>query len=216
MPSLYRLKDLGVALAPGTRVIKAAEFNDVDVAEQIIKSAQEQAEQIVQKAERIYEDQKQQGYRDGVKQAQTEAAERLLNEHALLDRHLCNLENEVVTVTTTLLRRLLEEYDDSERLRLMARSMLKTLRGEKRIRLHVAPDMYSQVQAMAETLSQSSKQLEFLEVLEDPELEGTNLTMEGAIGRVDGNLEVQLDEIEVMLRRCIAAHMSEPEGEAVP
>ncbi|SDR14745.1 type III secretion system stator protein SctL [Pseudovibrio sp. Tun.PSC04-5.I4] len=204
MASIYRLKDLGANLAPGVQIIKAAEFSAVETAEQIIATAQKRADEILQDATRVHEEQKIQGYEDGVRKAQSEACERLMAEQALLDARLREIEHDVVTVTITMLRRLLDEYDDADHVRLMARSMLKTLRSEKRVRLHVAPEMYSQTVAMTRSITDGFKQVEFLEIVEDGDLEGTNIVLEAPVGRVDGNLQVRLQEIEEILRRTIS------------
>ncbi|MGH0000425.1 type III secretion system stator protein SctL [Pseudovibrio ascidiaceicola] len=205
MASIYRLKELGANLTPGTHIIKEAEFTSVETADQIIANAQRKAEEILQDATRVYEEQQKQGYEDGVRKAQSEACERILGEQELLDTRLREVEHDVVTVTITLLRRLLDEFDDAERVRLMARSMLKSLRAEKRVRLHVAPEMYSQAMAMTRAITDGFKQVEFLEIVEDGDLQGAHIVLDAPVGRVDGNLQVRLEEIEEILRRTSSA-----------
>ncbi|MFS8181971.1 type III secretion system stator protein SctL [Pseudovibrio denitrificans] len=208
MASIYRLKELGAQLTPGTHIIKEAEFASVETADQIIATAQRRAEEILQDATRVYEEQKKQGYEDGVRKAQSEACERIIAEQALLDTRLREVEHDVVTVTITLLRRLLDEFDDAERVRLMARSMLKSLRAEKRVRLHVAPEMYAKATAMTRAITDGFKQIEFLEIVEDGELQGAHIVLDAPVGRVDGNLQVRLEEIEEILRRTSSGQAS--------
>lgn len=213
MASVYKLKDLGASLTPGAQIIKSAEFSAVETAQQILADAQEQANAVLEHAKEVYEEQKKLGYEDGVRKAQAEAAERLVREHAHLDKRLREAEQDVVAVVITLLRRLLDEYDDAERVRLMARSMLNTLRSEKRVRLLVPPQMYSHAMSMTKSIMEGYKQVEFLEVVEDADLEGTHIVLEAPIGRVDGNLTLRLQEIEQMLRQAVSAPTAPAAGE---
>ncbi|WP_068310265.1 FliH/SctL family protein [Polycladidibacter hongkongensis] len=203
MAKLYRLKEMGVQLEAGVHILKAAELTPLETAEHIIAQAQAEADRIIAEAGQVFADQKQRGYADGRQLAEQEAAQRMVQEHAALDQQLQEIEHDIVTAMVSMLRRILDEFSDVEKLRLMARAMLKTLRAEKRVKLHVAPEFYAQTVAMVEEISAGFKQVELLEVVEDGGLSGTNITLEAAVGRVDGNLQLRLEEVDNALRAAL-------------
>ena len=66
MGTVFRLNSELPTPEAGTKIVKADEYSAVLEAGDLIKAAQKQADEIIQAAQRTYEQRYQQGYDDGV------------------------------------------------------------------------------------------------------------------------------------------------------
>lgn len=229
MVNLYRIKELDARIPAGGHVIKAATASGLSGATQLLAEAEDRAAEIVETARDHYEQEKIRGYRDGYNQALLEAVERLLEEEAVLETRLATIDAELADIALACVRKLIGEMADRDLARAYISNAIRQMRRQKRIRLGVSTQQYENIKNAIGGISAELAEIELIDVVENPLLEGTQFIMESEIGRIDGSVEQNLAELgehlaatlknrvarlRSDLRREPAADRSESEPEA--
>lgn len=202
MVGYYRLKEMGFRLASGAHILPREAFEPVEAATALVDEAQTVAAGIVEDARRIYEQERERGYREGLAMARLEAAGRLLEEGALLDRKLAEIEGGLTEIVVAGVRRLVHGFDDSEKAAILVRAALRQMRREKKAELRVSPQQYEEMRAAIGGIVADFPEVELVDVVEDATLAPPQVIVETGIGRVEGDLGRNLDELERAIRRA--------------
>jgi type III secretion protein L len=210
MVGVYRLKTTGFKLAGGSHVIPGALFDAIDRADQIVASAEAEAERIRGEAQLAYEQEKQRGRAEGLQQAQIEAIGRLVEETGELDRALAAAEGDLARLVVAAVKKIIADYDDLARAEAVVRSALAHMRREKRAELSVAPALADALRGRIGVILADYPDMEFVEVTADPSLGEGQIVLQSAIGRVDGDLAQRLDELETVIRAAHARLTADP------
>lgn len=210
MVGVYRLKTTGFKLAGGSHVIPGALFDAIDQADQIVASAEAEAERIRSAAQRAYEQEKQRGYTEGLQLAQVEAIGRLIEETGELDRALAAAEGDIARLVVAAVKKIIADYDDVSRAEAVVRSALAHMRREKRAELMVSPALVEALRSRIGTILTDFPDMEFVEVTSDASLTQDQIVLQSAIGRVDGDLGQRLDELETVIRAAHARLTADP------
>ena len=185
-----------VSPAPGTRILRAAEYARLLEAQSILDDARAEADAIRKRAEEAYEERKKQGYEDGVLDGQMQQAEKMLETGMQAVEYLEGLERQIVEVVTTAVRKIVGELDDKERIVRVVRTALEQVRGRQRVLVRVCPEEEPQVrEALAPMLARSSA-ANGIELVADQRMKAGDCMLESEMGVVDAGLEVQLKAIE--------------------
>lgn len=195
MGSYYRLKELGFRLPAGPHVIGREAVEPLETASLLVEEARQTAARIVAEAQEEFERRRKQGYEDGLAQARAEATERLLAENEVLDGKLSEIEGGLTEIVVASVRRLVDGFDDSGKAAILVRAALKQMRREKKAEVRVSPALYDHMRRSVGGLTEEFPEVELVDVVEDPELEGAHVIVETAIGRVDGDLGRNLDAL---------------------
>ena len=182
--------------APGTRILRAAEYARLLEAQSILDDASAEAEAIRKRAEEAYEERKKQGYEDGVLDGQMQQAEKMLETGMQAVEYLEGLERQIVEVVTTAVRKIVGELDDNERIVRVVRTALEQVRGRQRVVVRVCPEEEPQVrEALAPMLAKNAAS-SGIELVADQRMKAGDCMLESEMGVVDAGLEVQLKAIE--------------------
>lgn len=200
MAGYYRLGDLGFRLAAGAHVIKHADLSAVDEATCLLGEAERKAAEIVADAQKAYEQEKLRGYRDGLANAQIEAVQRLLEESAVLDQSLVQVERDLARITAASVRKLIEEFNDQARAEAVIRTALKQMRREKHAELRVPSRLYEHFRGRIGEIVKDFPEVDLVDVVDDPALDPSQIILETSIGRVDGDLGARLEDLETVIR----------------
>ena len=185
-----------VSPAPGTRILRAAEYARLLEAQSILDDARAEADAIRKRAEEAYEERKKQGYEDGVLDGQMQQAEKMLETGMQAVEYLEGLERQIVEVVTTAVRKIVGELDDKERIVRVVRTALEQVRGRQRVLVRVCPEEEPQVrEALAPMLARTSS-ANGIELVADQRMKAGDCMLESEMGVVDAGLEVQLKAIE--------------------
>ena len=185
-----------VSPAPGTRILRAAEYARLLEAQSILDDARAEADAIRKRAEEAYEERKKQGYEDGVLDGQMQQAEKMLETGMQAVEYLEGLERQIVEVVTTAVRKIVGELDDKERIVRVVRTALEQVRGRQRVLVRVCPEEEPHVrEALAPMLARSSA-ANGIELVADQRMKAGDCMLESEMGVVDAGLEVQLKAIE--------------------
>lgn len=199
MGGIYVIKEFGGRVSRGTKIIKAEEFQFVEEASSLIEQAKVQAKEIVAQARLHYEEEKQRGYRDGFREAQKEALQRLIREHKRVDDFLRGIADDLVSVVVTSVRRLIGHLDEETLVESLSKLVLSQMRREKSIELHVPPRHSRAIKKKIKAILAEFPGVDLIDVVDDPALEGSNVIAKSQIGCVEGFLEDYLPVLEESL-----------------
>jgi len=214
MAGYYRLKDLGFSLAAGGHVLSREALEPIAAATALVDEAHRSAEQIIAEARQAYDDEKRRGYEEGVALAKLEAARMLLAESNLLDRKLAQAEAGLTDVVVNAVRRLVQGFSDREKAEALVRAALKQMRREKKAELRVSHAQYAELRDSIGGLLKEFPEVELVDVVEDAALVAPQIIVETSIGRVEGDIGRNLDELEAIVADAIRAAAAYAEGEA--
>jgi type III secretion protein L len=195
------LKALGDAVpAAGTRVLKAADYALLLQADQLLAEARREAQAVRDSAGAELEAERRRGYAEGTEQARGEAAELMLEAVGRSVDYLGQVEEEVIGLVLSSVRKLLGQLDDLERIRLLARQALKMARTQKRVILRVPPEQEEGVRARASDILSGYGGISVLEVVADAGLGDGGCVLESDLGVVDASVDTQLAALERAMR----------------
>ena len=210
MEAVFQRIESHIRPAPGTRVLRAADYARLLEAQNLLDDARAEAEAIRKRAEDAYQERKKQGYEDGVLEGQMQQAEKMLETGMQAVEYLEGLERQIVEVVTTAVRKIVGELDDRERIVRVVRTALDQVRGRQRVVVRVCPEEEPQVrEALAPMLAKTSG-ASGLELVADQRMKPGDCMLESEMGVVDAGLDVQLKAIENALAAKIGEGQTTP------
>ncbi|MDB5992454.1 MAG: type secretion system protein [Herbaspirillum sp.] len=192
----------GVQMNRAARIMSAQTHASFLSAGEMLKHAQQLADEIIGAAQEGYQEACEQGYQAGMEQARQKITQENIELSLNRSRSLENLKRDLSALVLQTLRQMLGEIDRSERVCLLvheALNRLGKLQGE--IKLHVHPDLAEQV-AASMLQWQASCHDATLKTIADSALEADTCRVVCSSGCVEGNLQQQLAAIESALGGC--------------
>lgn len=173
---------------PGKVILRAAEAKAWTDGFAFLDRARERAEsqeaEIAQARDAGYAD----GFAAGRCEGERRAAALLATTHANVERYLAGLEPELGQLALDLVRRILDEFDDAERIARSVRRALGEWRQAHRIRIRVAPALEREV---AERLADHPPADVEFQVEADPQLDASQCLLVSPIAVMDIGMEAQ-------------------------
>ena len=204
MARILVLKPGDFQLAPDTRVIKASEYAEFQDAEKIIEAAKQQAEQILQNANEVYEGQKKKGYEDGIQSARIDQADQMFKLVSRSIDYLAGLEGKLASILMSGIRRILGEFDGQEMVISLVKNALQHVRHEKSVTVRVPPTQFTAVQAKTAEILADYRGVGFLDVIADERLKTGDCIIESELGVIDASIDIQLKALEQRIRQVNA------------
>ena len=197
MGTVFRLTGDGVHPAPGVRILRADEYSRLLEAGALLAAARERAEAIRAEAEHAYEARKRAGYEDGVMEGRMEQAEKMMETAMQAVEYIENIEETLVKVVSSAVRKIIGELDDRERIVRVVRAALVSVRSQRKVLIRVCPaDEPAVREALAAMIASAPGGVSFLDVSADPRMKPGDCILESELGVVDAGLETQLRAIE--------------------
>jgi type III secretion protein L len=185
------------------KIIKASQYDAAAEAERILAEAHSCAESTRQEAGQEYERQKQQGYADGMQQAQAAAAEQMTTVVAESAVYFSAVERRVVEVVRKAFQKVIGEMDDHELLARAVRHALSWARSQSRVTLRVCPAQAIQLKSRVEEIRRGFPAIDILDVVADDRLKALDCVLETDVGAVNAGIDVQLAAIEAAMTNAI-------------
>lgn len=192
MASLLFIKSGRFSLPPGKKILKAAEYATLLEAESVLAAADAEAARIREEAKQAYASEKERGYRDGLTEGKMEMAERMMDTVAAGVDYLEGLEGTIVDLVMNAMRKVIDGFDDKERVLGVVRKALSYARSQKRVVLRICPEDAEIVQAELASLLRDYPGIGILDVATDPRLERGACILESELGLIDAGLDVQM------------------------
>ena len=197
MGPMFRLTGHTVTPAPGVRVLRMADYARLVEANRVLEAAQQQAAAILDEAGRASEARKREGYENGLMEGRMEQAEKMMETALQAVEYIEGLEETLVRVVSTAVRKIIGELDDTECMVRVVRNALAVVRSQQKVLIRVASvDEPGVRAALAAMLASSPEGAALLDVKADPRMKHGDCILECELGVVDASLETQLKAIE--------------------
>jgi len=200
---MFLLKKDNFSVSPDQRLLKADEYAQFMSAQEAIEVAKKRAEQIVNDAKQVYEEEKKRGYNNGMEEGNQKISEFMIDAVERSVKNFEAFENDMIGVVVNALRKILGEMNEKELVSRVVRNALETVRNQKKVNLTVNPD---EVQVIKDQLSELLAQfptINFIEVLSDPRITKGGCRLETEVGVVDATIDIQLAAIKRSLTRVV-------------
>jgi type III secretion protein L len=201
---VYRLNELKIALPAGASVIKSPEAAAIADAALVLAEAERKAKEIIADAQKRRVEEKKRGYREGLAKAAAESAARLLDEEAVLSASLGAIDEQLAGIVVACMRKIVGDFDGKQLAQAYITNAVRQMRRQKRIRLSVSSEHYRNIKDHIGSLAAEFAEIELIDVVENSRLSGTQFIMESEIGRIDGSIEKNLDELQLQLPAVLA------------
>ena len=185
------------------RLVKRAEAQSIADAMDVLSAAQKEADAIRQQAKEEFEAQRKLGYEKGLEDSKEEIAIQKLEQVEKSIDYLSSMENKIVEIVLTALKKCVAEIGDRELMVLVVqKAMQAVVRNQQQIVLKVSPEMLPTVKERLNEILSKFPGVNYINLMEDGKLKGVSCTIETDAGNVDASLDVQLAAIEKALRKC--------------
>lgn len=196
MGTLLFIKNGGVACAPGQRLLKAADYAKLVEAGRILDLAREEAEAMRLASQEAFAAEKERGYAEGLAQGKMEMVERMMDSLSAGVDYLEKLESTLVDLVLNSMRKIIDGFDDRERVLGVVRKALNYARSQRRVVLRLSPDDAEFVQEELAALQSDFPGIGLLDVVADPRQAKGACLLESELGVIDAGIEVQLAGIK--------------------
>lgn len=197
MGTVFRMTGDAVVPAPGVRILRAEEYSRLIEARNLLAAARERAAAIRAEAEEAYEARKREGYEDGVMEGRMEQAEKMMETAMQAVEYIENIEETLVGVVTSAVRKIIGELDEKERIVRVVRTALVAVRSQQKVLIRVCPADEAAVRdALSAMIASAPGGVSFLDVSADPRMKPGDCILESELGVVDAGLETQLKALE--------------------
>lgn len=190
---------------PSCRVMKADDYATFLEAEQIINTAREQAQQIIEQAKEAYEQEKQRGYQDGLDESKVEQADQMLKVVSRTINYLSDVEQTMADILLSGVKKIIGEFDQEQLAVSLVKNALQHVRNEKQVSIRIPPSQYNMVKARLNDILTDYKGVGFVDLVADQRLSTGDCIMESEIGVVDASVDVQLRALQKRFSQLKAA-----------
>lgn len=211
----YRLKEFALRLPEGAGLLAVEDLAPVARASELLAEAEARAAAIVAEARAVFEAEKRRGFEEGLAEARREALQMLIAESRELDAAIRSVDRDLTDIVVSAVRKIVEDFDDVTKAEAVVRTGLRKMRKARRAELQVPRALAPHFRERIGAIVAEFPDCDHVDVVESDELSGSDVVLETAIGRVEGDLAVAADEVEEIVRRGLKARMSAANHAAV-
>ncbi|MEZ5584795.1 MAG: type III secretion system stator protein SctL, partial [Candidatus Competibacteraceae bacterium] len=154
-------------------------------------------------AETAYAEAKERGYREGLAQGQSQAAEQLWRIVTASADYLSGLERQLASIVMASLRRILGDFDNETKALAAIGNGVQLLRRDQRVTLRVAPNTEI---VLRKRLAELPIDPDLIDIVSDNRLGPEACILESEIGIVDAGIESQIGALQRFLEAKLGDH----------
>ena len=200
-------RSLPMQLAPGTRIVPAADVAAWTDAQGLLAAARAQAQAIVASAQEQLAQERARGYAEGVAEAKMEQMEKMIETVGRTVEYFAAVENDVVALVMGAVRKIIDGYDDNERVMMVVRGALSVVRNQKQMTLRVPPARLDSLRARVNELLAAYPGVGYLDMVADARLKGDACILESEIGLVEASMDGQITALEGAFRKVLGSRI---------
>lgn len=200
-------RTLQARIAPGTRVVKAADVAAWADAEGLLAAARAQADAIVAGAQAAFEEERQRGYAEGLAEAQLEQAEKMIETVSRTVDYFAKVETDMVALVMGAVRKIIDGFDDEERVLLVVKNALAVVRNQKQMTLRLPPARVDGVRARVNELLAAYPGVGYLDIIADARLQGEACILESEIGLVEASIDGQINALQGAFQKVLGSRI---------
>lgn len=200
-------RKLAASLPPGTRVLQAADIASLVQAQAVLDNAHAQAEAIVAGAQEAFEAERRRGYEDGKQEALLDQAEKMIETVSRTVEYFAGVENEMVDLVMAAVRKVVDGFDDVEKVMIVVRNALAVVRNQKQMTLRLHPAEIDGVRERINEILAAYPGVGYLDLLADARLARGACILESQIGMVEASLEGQIEALRGAFQRTLGSRV---------
>ncbi len=191
MGSVFQIVENKFQAVAGKKVIKASDISKIVESNELLAVAKVTADKILEDANKVYEEKKQQGYEDGLTEGKLEHAEKIIETVLSSVEFIENIEKTLVDVVSASIEKILGEFNKEDLVVGVVRQALSSVRGQQKIIIRVSPSDEKAVREALASMIDNNKG-GFIDIVPDPRLKQSSCILESDLGVIDASLETQL------------------------
>ncbi len=188
-----------------SKVIKADDFWQYQQAREMMSSAREKRDQILDAALAGFEAEQARGYRQGRDEARQEQAQKMIGVISQTVDYFSKIEAQMVDLVLDAVRRIIDDFDDREKVLKVVRNALTMVRNQRQILIRVHPVNVAEMKSQVNNLKQSFPGIEQMEVSADMSLDKDACVIESDMGQVEASMSGQMDALRTSFGRVFGA-----------
>ncbi|AVO50568.1 HrpE/YscL family type III secretion apparatus protein [Melaminivora suipulveris] len=200
-------RTLQARLAPGTRIVRAADVAAWEQAEGLLAAARAQADAILAGAEEALAAERARGYAEGLAEARMEQVEKMMDTVGRTVDYFAAVEGDMVALVMGAVRKIIDGYDEHERVLLVVRNALAVVRNQKQMTLRLPPAQVDAVRARVNELLAAYPGVGYLDIVADARLQGDACILESEIGLVEASIDGQVAALEGAFRKVLGSRI---------
>ena len=192
---------------PAARVLRGAELAAWADAEQLLAQARARADEIIGGAQAAFEAERQRGYEEGREAALLDQAEKMIETVGRTVEYFAGVENEMVELVMSAVRKVVDGFDDREKVMVVVRNALAVVRNQKQMTLRLNPAEVDTVREQINDLLAAYPGVGYLDILADGRLARGACILESEIGMVEASLEGQIQALRQAFQRTLCSRV---------
>lgn len=208
-PLTPRNADAGGAgrIDPAARVLRAAEYLAWADAGQLMAQARARADEIIGGFQAAFEAERRRGYDEGHEAALLDQAEKMIETVGRTVEYFAGVENEMVELVMSAVRKVVDGFDDREKVMAVVRNALAVVRNQKQMTLRLNPAEVDTVRERINDLLAAYPGVGYLDILADGRLARGACILESEIGMVEASLEGQIQALRQAFQRTLGSRV---------
>lgn len=199
--------DAAGRIDPAARVLRAAELLAWADAERLLAHARAQADAIISGTQAAFEAERQRGYDEGHEAALLDQAEKMIETVGRTVDYFAGVENEMVELVMSAVRKVVDGFDDREKVMVVVRNALAVVRNQKQMTLRLNPAEVDTVREQINDLLAAYPGVGYLDILADGRLARGSCILESEIGMVEASLEGQIQALRQVFQRTLGSRV---------
>lgn len=200
MATFVFIKNGHIRPAPGTRIIKAADYATIGPALKVYADAREKADKIVKEAKAVYQSEKQRGYQEGLRQAKQEMAQQLTTLALRTEQYHRDMEKQIVQLVMDIVKKVLQGVEPQTLVVAQVKKALSTFKGSKHLTIKANPTVSTMLKKRFANIMQDCPGIVSIDVKAVSHLESKTLIIESETGIVEASVDAQLEAIEKSIK----------------
>ena len=196
-------RSLPMQLAPGTRIVPAADVAAWTDAQGLLAAARAQAQAIVASAQEQLAQERARGYAEGVAEAKMEQMEKMIETVGRTVEYFAAVENDVVALVMGAVRKIVDDFDDEQRVLTVVKNALSVVRNQKQMTLRLHPSQVETVRGHVNDLLAAYPGVGYLDILADGRLQPDACILESEIGMVEASIEGQIAALQGAFQKIL-------------
>lgn len=194
-------------MEPASRILRATEYAALAQAQALIDHAQAQADEILAGAQAAFEAECRRGYENGRQQALLDQAEKMIETVGRTVDYFAQVEGRMVDLVMASVRKVVDGFDDQEKIVIVVRNALAVVRNQKQMTLRLHPDDLDGVRKRINEVLAAYPGIGFLDLLPDARLAPGACILESDIGMVEASLETQIAALRSAFERTLGSRV---------
>ncbi|CAM3834210.1 HrpE/YscL family type III secretion apparatus protein [Bordetella tumulicola] len=194
-------------LHSGVHVLRGVDRYAWTEAQSLLAHARTQAEAIVASAQAAFDAECARGYAEGKASALLDQAEKMIDTVGRTVDYFAGVENTMVELVMQAVRKVVEGFDDREKVMAVVRNALAVVRNQKQMTLRLHPDEVETVRKCVNDLLVAYPGVGYLDIIADGRVLRGACILESEIGMVEASLDGQIEALRKAFERTLGSRI---------